>query len=112
MRIARSLWAAVAAATVVGVPLQAGPSCDSLTYLALPGMKISLAQLVRPGSFAPPASFTESLPSGDATYVKYADLRAFCRIVASVTRSNDSDIKVEIWLPSPSAWNDMFVGYR
>jgi feruloyl esterase len=88
MRIVRSSWAAVAAAAVVGVPLQAGPSCDSLTSLALPGMSISPAQPVPPGSFAPPA--------WRCAFVKY-DLRAFCRIVASLTPSHDSDIKVEIF---------------
>ena len=37
----------------------------------------------------------------------YASLPAFCRVAATLTPSVDSDIKVEIWLPS-SRWNGKF----
>ena len=37
----------------------------------------------------------------------YASLPAFCRVAATLTPSSDSDIKIEVWLPS-SGWNGKF----
>jgi feruloyl esterase len=44
------------------------------------------------------------------TVVPYKDLPTFCRIEAMLTPSNDSDIKIEVWLPPASAWNGKFMG--
>jgi hypothetical protein len=41
--------------------------------------------------------------------VAQADLPAFCRVIASVRQAPDSDIGVEIWLPS-GPWNGVFHG--
>jgi feruloyl esterase len=35
-------------------------------------------------------------------------LPAFCRVQATLTPSNDSDIKIEVWLPDSAAWNGKF----
>ena len=37
----------------------------------------------------------------------YASLPAFCRVLATLTPTSDSDIKVELWLPA-SGWNGKF----
>jgi feruloyl esterase len=39
----------------------------------------------------------------------YAALPAFCRVAATLKPSNDSDIRIEVWLPS-SGWNGKFEG--
>jgi len=36
-----------------------------------------------------------------------ADLPAFCRVAATLTPSADSDIKIEVWLPTAN-WNGKF----
>jgi feruloyl esterase len=110
MMIPTTFWAVMLAMAVRGMPLMAGPSCESLASLVAPGMKIILAQAVPAGTFAPPASFSGSLPPGDMTVVPYKDLPTFCRIEAMLTPSNDSDIKIEVWLPPASAWNGKFMG--
>ncbi len=56
----------------------------------------------------------QSVPAGNYTAgdgLVYPALPAFCRIAARLTPSPESDIKVEIWMPSaPGAWNGRFVG--
>ena len=37
----------------------------------------------------------------------YAGLPAFCRVSATLTPSDDSDIKVEVWLPA-EGWNGKY----
>jgi feruloyl esterase len=39
----------------------------------------------------------------------FAQLPAFCRLAAALTPTRDSDIKVEVWMPSGN-WNGRFVG--
>jgi tannase/feruloyl esterase len=84
----------------------AGQSCEQLSQLALPNTKITSAQTVAPGAFAPPASLAPWL-AGDPTF--YKRLPAFCRITAEAKPSADSDIKIEVWMPL-SAWNGKFRG--
>src|SRR5207248_7747447 len=40
---------------------------------------------------------------------QYAALPAFCRVAATLKPSSDSDIKIEVWLPS-TGWNGKFQG--
>jgi Tannase and feruloyl esterase len=84
----------------------AGQSCEQLAQLALPNTKITSAQTVAPGAFAPPASMAPWL-AGDPTF--YKRLPAFCRITAEAKPSADSDIKIEVWMPQ-SGWNGKFRG--
>jgi feruloyl esterase len=70
-------------------------TCESLNSLALPHATITLAQSVAAGGFA--------LPAGRGGGAGPA-LPAFCRVAATIRPSSDSDIKMEIWLPS-SGWN-------
>jgi hypothetical protein len=75
--------------------------------MALPGGKVTAATVVAPGAFQQPAA-----PGGPPPGVgggAYRDLPEFCRVQATLTPSRDSDIKVEVWLPT-SGWNRKFVG--
>jgi feruloyl esterase len=76
-------------------------SCESLASLKLPDSTITSATTVAPGAFAPP---TSALPGA---VWQFLTLPAFCRVVATLTPSSDSDIKVEVWLPV-AGWNGKF----
>jgi feruloyl esterase len=83
---------------IATVSRAAGATCESLTSLTLPQATISAAQTVAPGSF--------TAPSGRAGRGAnpFKNLPAFCRVAATLTPTSDSDIKIEVWLPS-SGWN-------
>jgi feruloyl esterase len=84
-------------------------TCDNLSNLSLPQTAITMAASVRPSAFAPPPSFSLRLQPGD---VAYKDLPAFCRVAATLRPSSDSEIKIEVWLPSPEVWNGKFMAVR
>jgi hypothetical protein len=79
--------------------------CESLAGLALPNMKITLAQSVPAGEFTPPSS--PAPPMGPAP--SYKDVPAFCRVTAEVAPTTDSNIKIEVWMPV-AGWNGKFRG--
>lgn len=85
----------------------AARTCDELAAVALPAGKITSARIVPAGGFTPPAG-TFGPPPGIAGG-GYKALPEFCRVQATLTPSQDSDIKVEIWLPT-QGWNGKFVG--
>ncbi len=79
--------------------------CESLAQLVLPNTKITLAQSVAAGAFTPPP-----VPNPTpGTPASYKDLPAFCRVVAEVSPTADSAIKLEVWMPA-SGWNGKFQG--
>ena len=79
-------------------------SCAALANLSLPDTNIVLAQQVEAGKYAP------AQPPRDPDDAKlYNSLPAFCRVVARVAPTSDSDIKVEVWMPV-SGWNGKFRG--
>src|SRR3954451_9383861 len=89
----------VLALTLVAPPaLASAATCDSLSSLSLPNTTITASAIVPAGAFAPPA------PARGRGANPYADVPAFCRVAATLKPSNDSDIKVEVWLPA-AAWN-------
>jgi feruloyl esterase len=63
----------------------------------LTGGSITLAESHAAGSYAAPDGTT------------YTNLPAFCRVAATLTPTPDSNIKVEVWMPS-SDWNGRYVG--
>jgi feruloyl esterase len=65
------------------------------------GATITAAQKVAAGRFIP----SGAVPAAAATYVK---LPAFCRVEATLKPSADSDIRIEVWLPS-AGWNGKLV---
>jgi feruloyl esterase len=78
--------------------LHANAACGALSRLALPNATITFANAVDAGAFTPPA------PGNAETY---RALPAFCRVGATVTPTRDSDIKIEVWMPT-SGWNGKF----
>jgi feruloyl esterase len=56
--------------------------------------------MIAAGGFTPP---------GGRDAQQYRKLPAFCRVAAVLRPSNDSDIKVEVWLPA-AGWNGKFQG--
>ncbi|MYK88626.1 MAG: tannase/feruloyl esterase family alpha/beta hydrolase [Acidobacteria bacterium] len=76
-------------------------ACDRVMALSLPNTTITGAELVEAGGFTPPGG------GRPAQMAVYAGLPAFCRVSATLTPSDDSDIKVEVWLPA-EGWNGKY----
>src|SRR6187399_1518915 len=74
--------------------------CESLAELKLPDGAITSAAVVAPGAFQPPAAPDAKGGGKGKGPNPYANLPSFCRVTATLTPSKDSDIKVEVWLPS------------
>ena len=84
---------------LMAIPMFAA-TCESLASLALPDSTITMAQMVAAGQFMPPGP---GQAKGKAALV-YKDLPEFCRVAATLKPSSDSDVKVEVWLPT-QGWN-------
>ena len=97
-----ALWIAGVFSQTTGA---AQRSCDSLAQLALANTKITLAQSVPAGAFTPPPA-PNPMPGMQASY---KDLPAFCRVVAEVSPTADSAIKMEVWMPT-AGWNSKYQG--
>ena len=70
--------------------------CETVKSLSLSNTTITLAQPVAPGAFTPP----QGTRGADA----FKGLPSFCRVAATLTPTQDSEIKMEVWLPE-SGWN-------
>jgi feruloyl esterase len=99
--------AALLLLTAAPTPTEAQTSCEALASLALPDAKILSAQSVAAGAFTPPQGGGRGGRGGAPAVNPYAKLPAFCRVSAMLTPSSDSDIRIEVWLPS-TAWNGKF----
>jgi feruloyl esterase len=76
-------------------------SCAGLLKLAPPNVSITVAATMETGAFTPPESSSA-----------LTNLPAFCRVVATLKPTSDSDIHIEVWLPTdtPTAkWNGKFL---
>lgn len=78
--------------------LAATATCESLSSLRLPGTRITMAQTVAPSALILPR---RSRPDA------WTDLPAFCRVAATLEPSGDSNITIEVWLPS-EGWNGRY----
>lgn len=83
--------------------LNSAASCGRLSSLTPPNTTITLAQVVDGGAFTPPAP-VGGAPLPPAAPRPLLDLPAFCRVVATLKPSSDSDITIEVWLPL-AGWN-------
>jgi len=79
-----------------------GATCGSLSALSLSNTTITMAQTVAAGSFVAPGR-------GRAPAQPLTDLPAFCRVQATLRPSNDSDIRMELWMPA-TGWNGKLRG--
>jgi len=82
-------------------------SCESLTSLRLPQATITSAETVPAGAFVPPQQGRGAGAAAAEASRLYSALPSFCRVAATLTPSSDSDIKIEVWLPT-SGWNGKF----
>ena len=89
----------IMAVTLLSARTAVAASCEDLAKASLPNATITLAQSVAAGAFAAPAGRGGGNP--------FADLPAFCRVAATLKPSADSDIKIEVWMPS-NGWNGKF----
>jgi len=79
-------------------------TCASMKQLSLPHASITLAVTLDAGTFVPPdLKKDEKLPP------LYKSTPAFCRVLATLNPTPDSDIKVEVWMPA-KGWNGRFRG--
>jgi len=74
-------------------------ACEVLAAQTLAGGTISSAEFFAAGSFTSPSG------RGGAAYV---DLQAFCRISAVLSPVEDSNIQIEVWMPTQN-WNNKLV---
>jgi len=89
---------------LIGAPYTAqAATCESLRTLSLDHATVTLAEVVEPGAFTLP----ESQRGAAAQNARFKDLPRFCRVAATLTPSNDSDIKIEVWLPAAN-WNSKY----
>jgi feruloyl esterase len=80
--------------------------CEALASLALPHAKVTLATPVAAGAYVPPPAAARP----GITPPSYSDLPAFCRVQVTARPTEDSDIRIEVWLPEPAAWNNKLRG--
>jgi feruloyl esterase len=92
----------ISASSLIAAPT-GGSTCDNLARLSLPHVTITSAVSVGAGAFTPPAAPGPGRPNT----ALFKTLPAFCRVMATLAPSSDSDIKMEVWLPS-SDWNNDF----
>jgi feruloyl esterase len=76
-------------------------TCESLASMKLPDATITLAQSMAAGAFAPAGG------GGRGGGAQFSDLPAFCRIMATLKPTTESDINIEVWLPAAN-WNGKF----
>jgi feruloyl esterase len=72
-------------------------TCESLVSLKLSHTTITAAQSIPAGTY--------TAPNGEV----FANMPAFCRVAATLTPASDSEIGIEVWMPS-STWNGRFEG--
>jgi len=81
-------------------------SCESLASLSLSRATITLAQTVAAGSFKMPSTYNPPSLMGGIPF-SFENLPAFCRVTATLAPTSDSDIKIEVWMPT-EGWNGKF----
>jgi tannase/feruloyl esterase len=98
----------VLAITLFGLPASAAVSCENLSSVSIPHTTVTSAQVIAAGAFTPPPTATRGGAGGGQPVTSpFADLPAFCRVMAVSKPTSDSEIKVEVWLPA-SNWNGEF----
>jgi feruloyl esterase len=72
-----------------------------MAKLALPHAEVTSAVRFAPGAFTPPQS---AQGGGGRPNEVFAQLPAFCQVKVTSRPTSESEIKIEVWLPS-NAWN-------
>jgi feruloyl esterase len=97
----RTLGALFLVAVLASARAAAASTCEDMMSLSRAGTAVTLARPVDAGKFAPPAG---RAGGGRGGANPFAALPAFCRVAATLTPANDSEIKIEVWLPAAN-WN-------
>src|ERR1700681_4540700 len=98
MKTPSRIMAAMAFTGLLALAAGTPVPCDSLASAALRHVTITSAKSVGTGEFSPPEG-----ARGPATAFKA--LPAFCRVQATLKPADDSDIRIEVWLPV-TGWNN------
>jgi feruloyl esterase len=96
MNTGRMLFKTVLFPILLPIALHAQP-CDRLSQLASSTVSITLAKVVGAGSLTPAGNRDE-----------LHNLPPFCRVAADLKPTLDSDIHIEVWLPT-AQWNGKFI---
>ncbi|MBV9503415.1 MAG: tannase/feruloyl esterase family alpha/beta hydrolase [Acidobacteriia bacterium] len=80
--------------------------CEQLKSLSLPDTTFTAVEAVAAGPYQPPTGAGRGA-GGPASLTQQQTLPAHCRVAATLRPSADSDIKMELWLPSEN-WNGKF----
>src|SRR6185369_12020414 len=96
-----SIACAVAVLACLPATSAVAASCDGLAKLALKDTAITKAEVVAAGTFEAPGGRGGRGPN------PYKALGEFCRVAATLTPTSDSDIKIEVWLPT-RGWNGKY----
>jgi len=78
-------------------------SCETLASLVLPNASINTAQSVTAGVLS-----VQGPGGGSAPPQTLSNLPALCRVIATLKPSADSNIRIEVWLPTAN-WNGKFM---
>ena len=81
--------------------------CGDLTSFSIMEGTVTSAYLVETGAFTPPVAPGGRAPSRASVTRTYGGLPAFCRVIATLRPTNDSNITVEVWMPL-SGWNGKY----
>jgi feruloyl esterase len=85
---------------VTAAPVAAA-TCESLGSLALPNAAVTSVEAV------PESDFTLSGGRGGPRAI--TDLPAFCRVEATLSPTSESEIRIELWMPSAQSWNGKYL---
>ncbi len=86
---------------VVCSSLRAADTCETLSDLKLENTTITMAKTVT----------SLGHPKDNANIgVKSFTSEAFCRVTATIKSGENSNINMEVWLPTRSSWNGKFLG--
>jgi feruloyl esterase len=90
------ILAAIAFTGLLAFAADTPVSCESLAATSLPQVRIISAKSVAAGEF--------SAPEGSRAPDAFKALPSFCRVQAAIKPVDDSDIRIEVWLPT-AGWN-------
>ena len=79
-------------------------NCQDLSNLTLSDAEVTQAEVITEGNFSEPTN-NGSTKNNQA----YQHLPEFCRVALTLTPSSDSDIKMELWIPTQT-WNGKYMG--
>lgn len=104
-RLCVLVFSAGFASAAVAFASTAPATCESLTSLVLRDTTITSATAVSAGPFTLPGAQGRAGAAPPSLTVP-----AFCRVAATLKPTPESNIKIEVWLPAPEAWNGKLLG--